>query len=353
MKAILFVDDHEVLARLSCEILEMQGYRAVCAASGAEALEKFAQEEFDLLVTDFRMEGMNGMELARKVHERTPDVPVIIVTGYGPVVGEAIAAPPDVDMVSFTGSTRAGTEVARLAAPTVKRVHQELGGKSPNIILDNADFEKAIPMAVAGCYLNNGQACIAASRLIVPEGRLEEVKKLAKAAAEKMNVGDPKDKKVNIGPLASVKQYNRVQEYIQAGIDEGAELVTGGLGHPAGLEKGNFVKPTVFANVTNSMRIAREEIFGPVLSIITYKTEAEAIAIANDSDFGLIAYVSSSDKEMAERVASELKAGRVLINTLKHDPLAPFGGYKQSGFGREGGILGLEEYLEPKAYITE
>jgi len=153
--------------------------------------------------------------------------------------------------------------------------------------------------------------------------------------------------------LASVKQYNRVQEYIQAGIDEGAELVTGGLGHPAGLEKGNFVKPTVFANVTNSMKIAREEIFGPVLSIITYKTEAEAIAIANDSDFGLMAYVSSSDKEMAERVARELKAGRVLINTLKHDPLAPFGGYKQSGFGREGGILGLEEYLEPKAYITE
>ncbi|HKC35583.1 MAG TPA: aldehyde dehydrogenase family protein [Chitinophagaceae bacterium] len=307
-----------------------------------------------VVIKPSEMSAMQTEALMKAYHEANlPPGVINIVCGLGEIVGKELSISNDVQKLAFTGSTQIGKVVAKNALDTLKRVTLELGGKSPNIILDNADFEKAIPMAVAGCYLNNGQACIAASRLIVPEGRLEEVKKLAKAAAEKMNVGDPKDKKVNIGPLASVKQYNRVQEYIRAGIDEGAELVTGGLGHPAGLEKGNFVKPTIFANVTNSMKIAREEIFGPVLSIITYKTVAEAIAIANDSDFGLIAYVSSSDKEMAERVAGELKAGRVLINTLKHDPLAPFGGYKQSGFGREGGILGLEEYLEPKAYITE
>jgi aldehyde dehydrogenase (NAD+) len=185
----------------------------------------------------------------------------------------------------------------------------------------------------------------------VPEDRLDEVKRLAKAAVEKIKMGDPREKDVTLGPLASTKQYKRVQEYIRSGIEEGAELVIGGEGHPQGLEGGNFIKPTVFANVTRQMRIAKEEIFGPVLSILTYKTEAEAIEIANDTEFGLIAYVSSADTERATRVARKLAAGRVLINTLSHDPFAPFGGFKQSGIGREGGIFGLREYLEPKAII--
>ncbi|MGH8160001.1 MAG: aldehyde dehydrogenase family protein [Rhodanobacter sp.] len=242
--------------------------------------------------------------------------------------------------------------VAKNSLDTMKRLTLELGGKSPNVILDDADFSSAIPMAVSACYLNNGQACIAASRLIVPEGRLDEVKRLAKAAVEKIEVGDPMNQAVTLGPLASVKQYKRVQEYIKSGIEEGAELVIGGEDHPQGLEDGNFAKPTVFANVTRDMRIAREEIFGPVLSILTYKTEAEAIEMANDTEFGLIAYVSSADPERASRVARKIAAGRVLVNTVSHDPFAPFGGFKQSGIGREGGIFGLEEYLEPKAIIS-
>src|SRR3984885_1569569 len=214
-----------------------------------------------------------------------------------------------------------------------------------------APLSTAIPMAISACYLNNGQACIAASLLIVPEDRLDEVKRLAKAAVEKIKMGDPRDKDVTLGPLASTKQYKRVQQYIKSGIEEGAQLVIGGEGHPQGLEGGNFIKPTVFANVTPEMRIAKEEIFGPVLSILTYKTEAEAIEIANDTEFGLIAYVSSAHPERATRVARKLAAGRVLINPLSHDPFAPFGGFKQSGIGREGGIFGLQEYLEPKAII--
>jgi aldehyde dehydrogenase (NAD+) len=233
----------------------------------------------------------------------------------------------------------------------MKRLTLELGGKSPNLILDDADFSTAIPMAVSACYLNNGQACIAASRLIVPEDRLDEVKRLVKDAVEQIKVGDPRNQDVTIGPLASAKQYKRVQEYIQSGIEEGAELIVGGEGHPPGLEAGNFIKPTVFAKVTPNMRIAKEEIFGPVLSILTYRTEAEAVAMANDTEFGLIAYVSSANRERANRVARKLAAGRVLINTLSHDPFAPFGGFKQSGMGREGGIFGLQEYLEVKAII--
>ena len=206
-------------------------------------------------------------------------------------------------------------------------------------------------MAMNACYLNNGQACIAGSRLFVPENRLDEVKQLVKAAVAEVKVGDPNDSDVTMGPLVSQKQYERVQSYIRSGIDEGAEVVIGGEGRPQGLERGNFVKPTVFANVKPEMKIAREEIFGPVLAILTYKTEADAIRMANDSEFGLMAYVSSSNPERASRVARQLQAGRVLINTLNHDPLAPFGGYKQSGIGREGGVYGLKEYLEPKAII--
>ncbi|MFC4211624.1 aldehyde dehydrogenase family protein [Pedobacter lithocola] len=275
-----------------------------------------------------------------------------VICGLGEVVGKTLSLSADIQKIAFTGSTQIGKIIAKDALNTMKRFTLELGGKSPNIILDDADFEIAIPMAVRACFLNNGQACIAASRLLVPKDRLQEVIKLAKATAESMKVGDPRDPEVILGPLASLKQYDRVQQYIQIALEEKAELVTGGPGHPAGLESGNFVKPTIFAGVTNDMTIAREEVFGPVLAILTYQTEEEAISIANDTEFGLIAYVSSSDHDRALAVARKIQAGRVLINTIGHDPLTPFGGFKQSGIGREGGILGLEEYLEPKAIIT-
>ena len=306
-----------------------------------------------VVIKPSEMSAMQTQVLMESFHEAgLPPGVINFVTGLGDVVGTELTKSPDIQKIAFTGSTQIGKLVARNSLDTMKRLTLELGGKSPNIILDDADFSTAIPMAVSACYLNNGQACIAASRLIVPENRLDEVKRLAKEAVESVRVGDPRNTEVTLGPLASVKQYNRVQEYIRSGIDEGAELVIGGEGHPAGLEDGNFVKPTVFANVTRDMRIAREEIFGPVLSILTYKTEDEAIEIANDTDFGLIAYISSADTERANRVARQIAAGRVLINTLSHDPLAPFGGYKQSGIGREGGIFGLEEFLEPKAIIS-
>ncbi|MGH8211529.1 MAG: aldehyde dehydrogenase family protein [Steroidobacteraceae bacterium] len=301
--------------------------------------------EMSAMQTEVLMECFNEAGL--------PPGVINVVTGLGEVVGAELATSPDISKIAFTGSTQTGKLVAKASLDTMKRFTLELGGKSPNIILDDADFAKAIPMAVNACYLNNGQACIAASRLFVPEARLDEVKKLVKAVVETIKVGDPTDPAVTIGPAASQKQYNRIQQYIRSGIAEGAELVVGGEGHPQGLERGNFVKPTVFANVKPNMRISREEIFGPVLSILTYKTEAEAIQMANDSDFGLMAYVSSANVERANRVARQLQAGRVLINTLAHDPLTPFGGFKQSGIGREGGVYGLREFLEPKAIISE
>jgi len=217
--------------------------------------------------------------------------------------------------------------------------------------LDDADFTKAIHGAVDACFMNNGQACIAGTRLLVPEHRLEEVKRLVIAAVKQVKVGDPRKEETTLGPLVSQKQYDRVQQYIKIGIEQGAELLIGGEGHPKGLEAGNFVKPTVFANVTMDMRIAKEEIFGPVLSILTYKTEAEAIEISNNTVYGLQAYVSSSDLERANRIASQLVAGRVVINYSPHDPYAPFGGFKQSGIGREFGVYGLEEYVEPKSVL--
>ena len=305
-----------------------------------------------VVIKPSEMSAMQTQVLMESFHEAGLPAGVInFVTGLGEVVGAELTTSPDVAKIAFTGSTRIGKLVAKNALDTMKRFTLELGGKSANIILDDADFAKAIPTAVNACFLNNGQACIAGSRLLVPENRLQEVKQRVKAAAEKIKVGDPNDADVTIGPLASQKQYRQVQSYIRSGIDEGAELVIGGEGHPKGLERGNFVKPTAFANVRADMRIAREEIFGPVLSILTYKTEAEAIRLANDSEFGLMAYVSSSNPERASRVARQLQAGRVLINTLNHDPLTPFGGYKQSGIGREGGIYGLKEFLEPKAII--
>jgi aldehyde dehydrogenase (NAD+) len=274
-----------------------------------------------------------------------------IVNGLGEVVGAEISRNPDVAKISFTGSTIVGKIIAREAVNTMKRVTLELGGKSPNIILDDADFSKAIPLAMAAAYMNSGQACIAGTRLLVPENKLEEVKALIKNHAVNIVAGDPKNSNTTVGPMVSNKQYERVQSYIQIGIDEGAEILIGGLGKPEGLEKGNFVKPTVFVNVKNSMRIAQQEIFGPVLSIITYTTEEEAIKIANDTTYGLQAYVSSADEKRAYKVASQINAGRVQINGIKHDPMAPFGGFKQSGIGREFGTIGLEAYLEPKALI--
>ena len=278
---------------------------------------------------------------------------VNIVNGRGDVVGAELSTHPDITKISFTGSTPVGKQIARLGVDTMKRVALELGGKSANVILDDADFAKAIPTAVAACYMNNGQACIAGTRLLVPAHRLEEVKRLAKMAAEAVVVGDPRDTAVALGPLVTQKQYERVQRYIATGIEEGAQLVTGGLGKPAGLEAGYFIRPTVFAGVTPSMTIAREEIFGPVLSIISYETEQQAIDIANDTPYGLQAYVSSTDLARASRVADQLVAGRVHINGIHDDLIAPFGGFKQSGIGREFGPYGLEAYLEPKAILGE
>ena len=274
-----------------------------------------------------------------------------IVNGLGEVVGAEISRNPDIAKISFTGSTVVGKIIAKEAVDTMKRVTLELGGKSPNIILDDANLEESIPLAIIAAYMNSGQACVAGTRLLVPENKLDEVKKLVKETVMNTIVGDPKNETTAVGPMVSKKQYERVQNYIQIGINEGAEILIGGLGKPEGLEKGNFVKPTVFVNVNNQMRIAREEIFGPVLSIITYKTEQEAIEIANDTTYGLQAYVSSSDEKRAYNVASQINAGRVLINGLNHDPMAPFGGFKQSGIGREFGTLGLEAFLEPKALI--
>jgi aldehyde dehydrogenase (NAD+) len=278
---------------------------------------------------------------------------VNIVNGRGDVVGAELSVHSDINKISFTGSTPVGKQIARLGVDTMKRVTLELGGKSANVILDDADFAKAIPNAIAACYMNNGQACIAGTRLLVPAHRLEEVKALAKAAAEAVVVGDPHDANVSLGPIVTQKQFDRVQHYIGVGIAEGAELVTGGPGKPTGMEAGYFVKPTVFAGVTPSMTIAKDEIFGPVLSIMTYETEEEAIAIANDTPYGLQAYVSSTNLARANRVADQIVAGRVHINGIHDDLIAPFGGFKQSGIGREFGPYGLEAYLEPKAILGE
>jgi betaine-aldehyde dehydrogenase len=272
-----------------------------------------------------------------------------LVSGIGPVVGEALASHPDVDMISFTGSTRAGKRVSELAAQTVKRVALELGGKSANIILDDADLEKAVQGGVANCYFNSGQTCSAHTRMLVPRSRHDEAVKIAKAAAESFTVGDPRVGKAKLGPLISDVQRERVRGYIRKGIAEGATLVTGGAEAPDGLEKGYFVRPTVFANVRNDMTIAREEIFGPVLSIIPYEDEDDAVRIANDTPYGLAGGVWSADPERAKRVARRLRTGQVDINGGSFNPFAPFGGYKQSGNGRELGRYGFEEFLETKS----
>jgi aldehyde dehydrogenase (NAD+) len=295
---------------------------------------------------------LNAIVFTEILHEAGVPAGVFnLVNGDGPTVGAAIASHPGIDMVSFTGSTRAGVQVAINAAPTVKRVTQELGGKSANIILDDADFQTAVAGGVNGCFINSGQSCNAPTRMLVPAARQAEAVAIAKAAAEKMRVGDPFQDGNKLGPVVSEAQFNKIQGLIQKGIDEGAELVTGGVGRPDGLGTGFYVKPTIFAGVKNSMTIAREEIFGPVLSILPYETEEEAIDIANDTPYGLSGYVSSADLDRARRVAARLRTGNVHLNGAQASYDAPFGGYKQSGNGREWGVDGFEEFLETKAVL--
>ncbi len=272
-----------------------------------------------------------------------------LIQGDGINVGVPLSSHPEVDMVSFTGSTRAGVEVAKNAAPTVKRVAQELGGKSANIVLDDADLGAVIARDVKGMCRNSGQSCNAGTRILVPQARMAEAAGYAKAAAENIVVGHPGDEATAIGPVVSEAQYNKIQALIETGIAEGAELVTGGTGRAEGHDRGYFIKPTVFANVTNDMTIAREEIFGPVVSIIGYEDEADAIRIANDTQYGLSGYVSSGDQDRARRVARQIRTGMVHVNGALGDPNAPFGGYKQSGNGREWGEHGFEEFLEVKS----
>ncbi|MDF8266384.1 aldehyde dehydrogenase family protein [Luteipulveratus flavus] len=273
-----------------------------------------------------------------------------LVNGDGPTVGAALAAHPQVDMISITGSTRAGVEVAKAAAPTVKRVHQELGGKSPNIILDDDAFEKGVKIGAAGVWANSGQSCNAPTRMLVPAARMDEAAAIAKASAEKVTVGDPTGE-VKMGPVVSKAQYDKIQGLIQQGVDEGASLVAGGTGRPDGLDTGYYVKPTVFANVSNDMTVAREEIFGPVLVILPYESVDQAIEIGNDTPYGLAAYVSGSDQDTVRKVASRLRAGQVNLNGAAVDLNAPFGGYKQSGNGREWGQTAFADFLETKAVI--
>jgi len=272
-----------------------------------------------------------------------------MVTGYGPVIGEAMVSHADTDMISFTGSTRAGRRISEIAAQSIKRVALELGGKSAAIVLDDADLSKAIKGVVAACYLNSGQTCAAHTRMLVPESKYDEIKVLAAEAAEKWTPGDPMVDGTRLGPLVSEAQWNRVADYIQKGIDEGAELITGGPGKPEGLETGYFVKPTVFGRVAPDATIAQEEIFGPVLAIQTYKDEDDAVAIANNSIYGLSGGVWSADEARALKIAKRIRTGSIDINGGRFNPAAPFGGMKQSGKGREWGKYGLEEFLEIKS----
>ncbi|HWL05857.1 MAG TPA: aldehyde dehydrogenase family protein [Xanthobacteraceae bacterium] len=295
---------------------------------------------------------LSALILAEVLHDAgVPKGVFNLVNGDGPTVGQAIASHPEIDLVSFTGSTRAGILVAQAAAPTVKRVSQELGGKSATIILPDADLDQAVVGGVLRCYTNAGQSCQAPSRMLVHESQLGQVVQIARAAAQGMKVGDPQSPETTLGPVASRMQYDKVQGMIESGLREGATLVCGGPDRPAGLNRGYFVQPTVFSDVRPDMTIAREEIFGPVLSILSYRTEDEAVDIANDTVYGLAGYVQSGSPDKARDIAARLRAGRIYINGALSNSAAPFGGYKQSGNGRELGVFGLEEYLEVKAIL--
>jgi aldehyde dehydrogenase (NAD+) len=274
-----------------------------------------------------------------------------VVIGRGDVVGAELVRHPDVAKISFTGSVAVGQRIMRDGAETMKRVTLELGGKSPTILLDDANLDQAIPAALVMAFMNSGQACAAGTRLLAPRGQLEAVKRAIVESMQAFTVGDPADPKTVVGPMATRTQYERVQAYIRKGVEECAKVLIGGEGHPKGLDAGFFVKPTVFVDVTNDMTIAQEEIFGPVLSVISYDTEDEAIHIANDSRYGLHAAVIGADIQRARRVASELRSGRVVINGMVDDPQAPWGGFKWSGVGREYGRYGIEAFLEPRAIL--
>ena len=295
---------------------------------------------------------LNAVIFAEVLHEAGVPAGVFnLVNGDGVSVGEAMSSHPDIDMMSFTGSTRAGVAVAKASADTVKRVSQELGGKSANIILDDADFNQSVAGGVTGCFMNSGQSCNAPTRMLVPADRQDEAVAIAKATAEATIVGDPKEVAAGgIGPVVSEVQFNKIQGLIEKGIEEGATLVAGGPGKPDGFNAGYYIKPTIFSDVSNDMTIAREEIFGPVLSILPYKNEDEAISIANDTEYGLSGYVSGS-QEKAQKFAEKFRSGNVHVNGAGPDFNAPFGGYKKSGNGREWGDLGFEEFLEIKAIL--
>lgn len=280
-----------------------------------------------------------------------PPGAVNVLDGRGDVVGAALCRHPDVSRISFTGSNATGLAIARMALETMKRVSLGLGGKSPAVVLDDADFAQAIPAAVNAAFQNSGQACIAASRLLVPRHRLDEIAALVARHVAGLVVGAPGDPQTVIGPMATAAQYARIQRYIERGLAEGARLLAGGPGRPEGLDRGYYVRPTVFIDVDNRMAIAREEIFGPVLCVIDYDDEEDAVRIANDTPYGLHAYVFSGSDARAWALARRLHAGRVAINGLRHDPLAPFGGYRMSGIGREYGVAGLESFLETKAIL--
>lgn len=295
---------------------------------------------------------LNGLLLAQVLHDAGVPAGVFnLVNGDGPTVGAALACHPDVDMVSFTGSTRAGIEVARLAAPTVKRVHQELGGKSANILLDDVDLETAVAAGVDACFGNSGQSCNAPTRMLVPAALHDRAVEIARRAASAHRLGPPDDPQTTLGPVISERQYLAIQRMIAIGIDEGAQLVCGGLDRPEHLDKGYYVKPTIFARVSTQMTVSREEIFGPVLCIQPYEDEDQAVAMANDSVFGLAAYVQSASLERARAIALQLRVGSVYLNYPAWDAGAPFGGYKQSGNGREYAHWGLEAFLEVKGII--
>jgi aldehyde dehydrogenase (NAD+) len=314
---------------------------ASAVAAGCTVVIK--PSEMSSLQTQVMVEALNAAELPKGVFN--------VVTGLGTVVGAELVRNPDVAKISFTGSAAVGEAIMRDAAPTMKRVTLELGGKSPTILLDDAALDKAIPAALTLAFLNSGQACAAGTRLLVPKSRLDEVKRAIRDEMRAFTVGDPADPNIVVGPMVSQKQFERVESYIRKGIEEGAEVLVGGEGHPKGLEAGYFVKPTVFVNVKNDMTIAQEEIFGPVLSVIVYDSEEEAIRTANDSKYGLHSAVLGTDVRRARRVASLLRAGRVVINNMTDDPQAPWGGFKYSGVGREYGKYGIEAFLEPKAIL--